>query len=803
MEPVRVVTALAEPVVVEPMQDVWWQPDGSSVAGAPPVNDRAPRRPVITQAVLITVAVAASLAWSRMFELDRAVAACMVAAVVSGAVSIACRRVPSAISSVVSSVTFVVFAACVAVPIEGVGVPTPSALLSVLRWLPTMVRTTLDLNLPSDAQGQPLLLALFATWLATAIGSELAARTMARAGALVWPVGLFVIALLLGSPLPTRPLALTLPVSVTAMAFLAMSGRDVRGGLQRSPTPPEAPRGARGLSSLAGQGYALLAVVVAAAATVGSAVPWADGEAPSLHHAPPFEPARFISPLLTVSTQASRAEPDDLLTVRVLSGRAGDRIALAALDHYNGDSWESRRRFGPVGQYAPEDQLDADLRTTTTAQVEISGLRGPWVPHSGRVRRLALRSMQSDGPADNYVLPDGLDGDVAYELEFATIEDREAAAAVAPTGAPDRAWLQLPDEPPRGNASVGGQALETCRVGDLSAKAREWTEQLQLSGRPAADQLAQATAIEGHLRNDFGVASGATPYGPGHSLADLCRVVGVGPAASPTSAGSEQFAAAMAVMARSIGIPARVVVGYRLGEPTDDVITVTENDAIAWVQVAIGGAGWLDFDPTPSASKDDQDSTSTITPQRPTPPPPTAPPTTSPTTSSTTTTIAPEDQAAAPTSGGGWTGVEVAVSGSLVLSVVMVAVLLAVTGAKARRRNERQGGRRTNDVVVGAWLEAIDLLRDRGFVPPPNMTARELAVAASAGLAVPDLHVPLVRLARMFADARYSRRTLDRGDAERSWEIVGEIEERLSAAGGRRTRLLARLSPASLRRSGW
>lgn len=63
----------------------------------------------------------------------------------------------------------------------------------------------------------------------------------------------------------------------------------------------------------------------------------------------------------------------------------------------------------------------------------------------------------------------------------------------------------------------------------------------------------------------------------------------------------EHFASAMAVMARSAGIPARVVTGYTGGSynPFTALWEVKQSDAHAWVEVNFGSAGWVPFDPTP------------------------------------------------------------------------------------------------------------------------------------------------------------------------------------------------------------
>ncbi|WP_248965514.1 transglutaminase TgpA family protein [Sphaerisporangium perillae] len=62
----------------------------------------------------------------------------------------------------------------------------------------------------------------------------------------------------------------------------------------------------------------------------------------------------------------------------------------------------------------------------------------------------------------------------------------------------------------------------------------------------------------------------------------------------------EQFAAAMAVMARVLGIPARVGIGYTGGSFIDGSWQVRTHDLHAWPELYFEGAGWLRFEPTPA-----------------------------------------------------------------------------------------------------------------------------------------------------------------------------------------------------------
>jgi protein-glutamine gamma-glutamyltransferase len=104
-------------------------------------------------------------------------------------------------------------------------------------------------------------------------------------------------------------------------------------------------------------------------------------------------------------------------------------------------------------------------------------------------------------------------------------------------------------------------------------------------------------AIESGLRTDYGYslemkASGADP------LADFLFNV--------RSGHCEYFSTAMAVMVRTLGIPARVVNGFLSGEYNEaaGAYTVRQSDAHSWVEVYFPEANiWVTFDPTPAAGR--------------------------------------------------------------------------------------------------------------------------------------------------------------------------------------------------------
>jgi protein-glutamine gamma-glutamyltransferase len=68
----------------------------------------------------------------------------------------------------------------------------------------------------------------------------------------------------------------------------------------------------------------------------------------------------------------------------------------------------------------------------------------------------------------------------------------------------------------------------------------------------------------------------------------------------------EYFATSMTMMLRTLGIPSRIVNGFRGGEYNDltSSYIVREKDAHSWVEVYFPEYGWVSFDPTPAGNAD-------------------------------------------------------------------------------------------------------------------------------------------------------------------------------------------------------
>ncbi len=113
----------------------------------------------------------------------------------------------------------------------------------------------------------------------------------------------------------------------------------------------------------------------------------------------------------------------------------------------------------------------------------------------------------------------------------------------------------------------------------------------------------RALLLEAFFRTTGGFIYDATATS-GHSSLDLTSWLTDPDSRNYRTGYCEQFATAMAVMARTLSIPSRVVIGFAPGEVTrtedgEEQIVVRARNAHAWVELYMGGQGWIRFDPTP------------------------------------------------------------------------------------------------------------------------------------------------------------------------------------------------------------
>ena len=103
----------------------------------------------------------------------------------------------------------------------------------------------------------------------------------------------------------------------------------------------------------------------------------------------------------------------------------------------------------------------------------------------------------------------------------------------------------------------------------------------------------RARAIENHLRTSYGYTLAL----PDHETPDPIAYF----LFERKKGHCEYFASALAVMLRSIGIPARLVNGFQSGtfNPISRQYLIRASDAHSWVEAHLAGRGWTTFDPTP------------------------------------------------------------------------------------------------------------------------------------------------------------------------------------------------------------
>lgn len=199
----------------------------------------------------------------------------------------------------------------------------------------------------------------------------------------------------------------------------------------------------------------------------------------------------------------------------------------------------------------------------------------------------------------------------------------------------------------------------------------------------------------------------------------------------------QQFAFAMAVLARLVGIPSRIAIGYTAGtKRRNGVWAVTTADAHAWPELYFQNVGWLRFEPTPGGA--DGQATAVV-PGYALPgasrgqAAPTASPTVAP--SLATGSANPGSniishltkqndggQLSAPVRGGGYLTVWLAL-----LALLGVAAAGPGTARVLRRRRRWRRARGDTALADAAWQELRDSLDDFGFAQRPSDSPRALA----------------------------------------------------------------------------
>jgi transglutaminase-like putative cysteine protease len=433
-----------------------------------------------------------------------------------------------------------------------------------------------------------------------------------------------------------------------------------------------------------------------------------------------------LDPVAEMAGQLTRPDPQDLLVVDASVDDPG-YLRAVALDEYSDSGWHMSNLNGQ--QSIAQGRSLAPLPRTETSrqvteQITVVGhddqfLPVAYSPLSVDVQGGDDRAWRFDRAGSTIFGRDVTTAGLSYSVTAAqpepSVEDLEAA-----TGAPSDEDLQRYTALPELDPSVT----------DLAASLTVGTQTPYDRVRAVLDHFTDRS-------HGFVYSLSTAPGTTGDDLADFLRL---------KRGYCEQYAGAMAVLVRAVGVPARVVLGYTPGQvQPDGTRLVTTDDAHAWVEAWFGGLGWIPFDPTPIAPNRAVDlpwaprvETTDDTVAE-----PTVPGATLPVPSGPTAQIDRDDQFI-PLD-------QQALQGDVSLTpwfagagAVVVLVGLGALPSAVRRRARR---RRLADGSAGAlWEELLATTTDLGITVPRTSTARQLARQLAEQLSgVEPAAVPAVR----------------------------------------------------------
>ncbi len=356
---------------------------------------------------------------------------------------------------------------------------------------------------------------------------------------------------------------------------------------------------------------------------------------------------------------------------------------------------------------------------------------------------------------------------------------------------PSRATLTLPQHPP---ASITRSYLgyDSPVTNQLRAIAEHVTRGLHT-------KIAMAIALQNWLRSSrFSYSLRSTIPDSPHGLLTFLT--------TDRQGYCQQFAFAMAVLARLVGIPSRIAIGYTAGtRQPDGRWLVTTADAHAWPELYFQNVGWIRFEPTPGGLAGQgtaavpgytravaRGGTRTHPAGG-----PTSQPTASPTPSSNPSNILSHvrhpgsngGQALPPGRGGG------PPTGLLVLAVLVLAAIAPGSARLITRRRRWRAARSDAARADTAWRELCDDLDDFGLRRRPSDSPRALAARLRS---VVDFDGPadasLTRVTTVVERVRYAPAP---ASAEGIRADVARIRRALARSAGRADRLQARFAPTS------
>ncbi len=551
-----------------------------------------------------------------------------------------------------------------------------------------------------------------------------------------------------------------------------------------STTPWLSPPGGAGSSYSFGSvtpllsGAALLTVLaVGAAVLVGPRLPGAnDPPLIGVRDESDTGPGKrtTISPLVDIRGRLTERSQTEAFSVRA-SNRAYWR--LTALDAFDGNIWSSNNSYQRAGDRLERVGPRPPAAEEIVQEFSITELSSIWLPAAyepteiGGIDGVSYNS-DSGSAISRFPTTDGLNYTVRSQRPSLSRADLSSGGALAPASL--RTHLDLTGVP------VRVQDLARTIVGAAGA------------GTP----FQRALALQDHLRDNFTYDINVTQGHNGSALESFLF---------DTQRGyCEQFAGSYAALARAVGLPSRVAVGFTPGDfdQAAGVYRVKGIHAHAWPEVFIESIGWVLFEPTPgrgapgteaytgvpeaqdTAGGQGEIPATTLAPAEGggtgAPPPAQA----------TTTTTAPPESAPDADSG----ATRILRWMALLLGGLAVAFGLWMAAVPAVRRLIRNRRRRAADTpaarVLLAWTEADESLRFAKVRRRPSETLAEHA--QRAGGSVPaGAREALARLAVDATSASYAE--VVPPEVVPSAVAAAETVERVVLAGAQRSARLRRV----------
>jgi transglutaminase-like putative cysteine protease len=290
-----------------------------------------------------------------------------------------------------------------------------------------------------------------------------------------------------------------------------------------------------------------------------------------------------IDPIVQIRPYLRLSQAIDLFTVQASEATYW---RFMTLDKFTGKLWTATNLDAAGGSQV--------LSGAVRPRVEIDKAEGRVVTQHFRFLRLAQRWLPAASEP------------VSFTGQAPARYDSESSALVVPGGAStgfayDVQSLEVLPREKELDAVKELNASGTSQYTQLPADMRHLPEITAIAKRITGDApnpYRKILALQNYLRSSRNFTYSDRVAG-GHGADDILHFLTVSKAGY-----CEQFAGSMAVLLRSLGIPARVAVGFTPGivqsqRSHSTILKVTTQQAHAWVEVLFPKYGWLAFEPTP------------------------------------------------------------------------------------------------------------------------------------------------------------------------------------------------------------